>query len=357
LQVERGYAATYTSEAVIGVITNPNSGKNRRDPDRLRALDRVMDGHGLVRRTRDPSELRAVIEEFFERDCDYWVCDGGDGTLHWMLSVAHQVGREIGRPWPLIVPANGGTIDFVASKAGVRGQVVDIVKALVEADRVGRRLPVVELDTLHATGQLDPAHGGAKVDRIGFAVAVGGVAQNFFDKLYQYDRIDGWKILDVILRATAGSVASAAPLPLRPYVAPGLQRYADEVLKPMRARVDVDGQPLHFDTFSAVQIGSIDINLGGIVRTFRHAARDGVLHAQALGGSALGVVMNLPNVVLGTPIWGEYQFDGPFQHFRATAFAGETLDPVFDGEMLFGLRELEIRRGPKIRIPVVNAMP
>jgi hypothetical protein len=117
--------------------------------------------------------------------------------------------------------------------------------------------------------------------------------------------------------------------------------------------VEVDGQTLDFDSFSSLQVGSIDINLGGVVRTFRHAAEPGVMHAQALSSSRLGVVANLPNIVLGTPIWGRDVFDGPARRLRAEAVGGSTLDPVIDGELCFGLQALEVRQGPRLRIPAV----
>jgi len=333
----------------IGVLTNPNSGKNRRNPDRLLDLERAVAGHGVVRQTQSLDELADVVREFGELGCRYWVVDGGDGTLHWLLSTAQQVAAESESPWPMVIPGNGGSIDFVAHKAGIRGQAPDIVRALVEALERGEALSNVELDTLHITGESRDE----SFERIGFASAIGGVAQRFFDKLYQRDRIDPIGIVDVLAKASVGGVAGSTPRPIRERLVPSLQQYADDIFEPTRARVEVDGQALDFDTFSSLQVGSIDINLGGVVRTFRHAAEPGVLHAQALSSSRLGVVANLPNIVLGTPIWGRDVFDGPARELRAEAVNGSTLDPVIDGELCFGLQSLRIRQGPRLRIPSV----
>ena len=333
----------------IGVLTNPNSGKNRRNPGRLADLERAVAGHGVVRQTQGLDELADVVREFDTLGCQYWVVDGGDGTLHWLLSTALQRGAGRYEPWPMVVPGNGGSIDFVAHKAGIRGQGPDIVRALVAAIERGDTLPVVELDTLHITGVV----GGEAFQRIGFAAALGGVAQRFFDKLYQRDRIDPLGIIDVLAKASLGGVAGSTPRPIRERLVPSLQQYADDIFEPTRARVEVDGKLLGFDTFSSLQVGSIDINLGGVVRTFRHAAEPGVLHAQALSSSRLGVVANLPNIVLGTPIWGRDVYDGPARELRAEAVSGSTLDPVIDGELCFGLSSLEVRQGPRLRIPAV----
>lgn len=337
--------------ARIGILTNPNSGKNRRNPGRLDELRRAVGRRGVVRQTQDVADLQTVVAEFLDEGFGYWVCDGGDGTLHWLLTTGHRLAMERGLDvLPYIVPANGGSIDFVAHKAGIRGRAADIVRTLVHLIDRGETAPIVMLDTLQFTGT---GTGDEPMQRIGFASAIGGVAQRFFDKLYRYDRIDAWTIAMVLARSAAGGVCSSTPAPVRHYFMPGLQRYANEVFEPTRATVEVDGKRLAFDSFSSLQIGSIDISLGGVVRTFRHAANDGVLHAQALSTTRLGVVANLPNIVMGTPILGRNVYDGPIRELKARALPGYQLDPVIDGELLFGLSDLEVRQGPKMRVAAV----
>jgi hypothetical protein len=157
----------------------------------------------------------------------------------------------------------------------------------------------------------------------------------------------------VLAKSAAGGVAGSTPEPLRRYFVPNLQRFADDVFQPTRATVDVDGRELHFDTFSSLQIGSIDISLGGVVRTFRHAAQRGVLHAQAISSTRLGVVANIPNIVLGTRIWGRKVYDGPASVLRARAIGSEPLGPVIDGEIVTGLRTVQVTRGPALRVPAI----
>ena len=337
----------------IGVLTNPRSGKNRRNPGRVTELTRAVGRHGVVRKTGELAELPTILDEFLDLGCRYWVVDGGDGTLHWLLSMAHRRARDRGVEVPSIIPANGGSIDFVAHKVGIRGQAVEIVTELIAHLEAGREPAIVELDTLHVVGQA-MGEGGTCMDQVGFASAIGGVAQRFFDKLYSRDKpIDAWAIIDVLARSSVGGVASTAPRPIRHFIMPGLQRYADEIFEPTRAKVDVDGQVLDFDSFSSLQVGSIDISLGGVVRTFRHAADAGVLHAQALSTNRLGVVANLPNIVMGTPILGRKVFDGPVSKICVEALPGTQLDPVVDGEVFLGQSRLEVSQGPKLRVPAV----
>jgi len=354
--------------SLIGVVTNPNSGKNRkRGGNRKLELERAVGRHGLVRQTGDVHELRAVLHELYDAGCDHWVADGGDGTLHWMLSVGFQVARErnggkVPLRLPRVVPANGGSIDFVAHKAGIRGQATDVLRQLVAAFERGELLRTVELDTFRMRGHGDAAQpypgGEAELDQLGFASAIGGIAQRFFEKLYERRPVDSRAIVMVLANSLAGAMVRTTPRPLRGFV-PGslrsLSDWADTMFQPTRARVELDGRALGYDEFSSLQVGSIDINLGGVVRTFRHAASLGVLHAQAISMPPWELAANLPNIVLGTPIWGRKVYDGPARHLRAVAHPGGVLDPVIDGEMFFGLRELEVEAGPRLEIPVVCA--
>jgi len=327
-----------------------------------------------VRQTTELAQLRDVVAELFDRGCEYWVCDGGDGTLHWLLATALDVAREReglapGDPTlpklPKIVPANGGSIDFVAHKAGVRGECSELVSGLAAQVERGIVPPHVEIDTFRVVGHFaNPEPGQPKVlDRVGFAIAIGGVSQRFFEKLYAMGRVEPRKIAMVLGNAVGsfamGNTVGRTPLPK---VLPDRLRrlpwlssdFADELFAPTRAAVTIDGQPLSYDSFAALHIGSIDINLGGVVRTFRHAATPGTLHAQAISMSPLGVTANLPNIVLGTPIWGKKVFDAPARSLTARAYDDELLDPVIDGEMFFGMSRLEVTMGPALAVPLVR---
>lgn len=358
----------------IGVLTNPNSGKNRRlhpgEPKaRLRELEALAGPETIVRQTESLEALDDVVAEFLEAGCDYWMCDGGDGTLHWLLATAlrracEREGLSPGETprarLPAILPGNGGSIDFVAHKAGVRGGCLQLLPALQGCLARGERPPLVELDTLRTVAHYASPQPGqpAILDRLGFAAALGGVAQRFFEKLYAMRPVAPKKIAMVLGGAVGSLAVGRNPirnlLPQRvresKWLAPDL---ADDLFAPTRAVVTIDDEELPFRDFASLQVGSIDISLGGVVRTFRHAAAPGVMHAQAISMSRLGVTANLPNIVLGTRIWGKNVFDAPAYRLHAEALDA-WLDPVIDGEMFFGVSSIEITRGPAISVPLLS---
>lgn len=341
----------------VGVITNPNSKKNYRRPQRRRSLEQAVGRHGVVRETRSLDELPAVANELLDAGCKYWVCDGGDGTLHWVLNSLYAAARERSvsddapLQLPIVVPTNGGTVDFVARKAGLKGDADSIVRRLVARLERGAPIPTIDIDTCRV---VDPS-GAQRFDRIGLAAALGGVASAFFDRFYALPKDRGALAIAGVIGAAAGSalVHSLAP-PLRRFLPDQLEQYAD-FFRPTRAHVEVDGRALPHHSFASMQIGAIDINLAGVVRCFRHAKQAGVLHFQALSTTPMGVVRNVPNIILGTPIVGDGVFDDRARRVTITAEGDQRLAPVIDGEQFSGLARLELSLGPSLRIPTLLA--
>lgn len=350
----------------VGIITNPNSKKNFRRPQRRRALEQAVGRYGAVVETRSLDELPRAIRALRDGGCRYYVCDGGDGTLHWVLNTLyHEIGQTTppgeSPRLPIVVPTNGGTVDFVARKAGLKGDADSIVRRLVGRLERGETIPTVTINTCRLTGtptehvRSDSAQGPG-FDRIGLASALGGVAQAFFDRFYALPKERGALAIAGVIGAAAGSalVSSLAP-PLQRFLPGEMRSYANEFFRPTRARVEVDGRELPFASFASMQVGAIDINLAGVVRAFRHAREGGVLHFQALDTSPMGVVANVPNIFLGTPILGRKVYDDRARHVRIFAEDGEILNPVIDGEQFFGLSRVDLTLGPRVELPTFNA--
>src|SRR5712672_1538859 len=123
----------------IGVITNPNSRKNRNRPNRAERLQRIVGTMGEVHQTSSIDSIKPVLREFLRKRARYWVADGGDGALHWMVRMGMEVLQEdefIGESsigpsaLPMTLPTKGGTIDFVANNVGIEGDAEGILATL-----------------------------------------------------------------------------------------------------------------------------------------------------------------------------------------------------------------------------------
>ncbi len=324
----------------VGVVVNPLARKNRGAPaDRVAALRRIAGPWGEVHETESINDLGKVVDQIYPR-VSHLVSDGGDGALHWLIN--EMLSRE-GNPrlWPTFVPTSGGTIDFVARKAQVRGRADAIVRALTEAAAANRSVPEIRLDTMQLEGELVD---GAAFRRVGFALAAGGVGNRFFDKYYQHPDPGRATIVRVVARAisdyaTSGLVSGRSIKP----------DGASHLFTPTRARVVIDGKELPTRIHNALHAGAFDVNLGGILRIFPLAREPGALHLQAGEISPAQMIAHLPTLVAGGPIRADRLSDISGHEMLIEADQ-EPLSPIIDGERFNGVTRLVVRAGPHVRI-------
>lgn len=343
----------------IGVITNPNSRKNRNRPNRAAVLQSIVGEHGLVRQTRSTEDIKPALREFLRNRAQFWVSDGGDGALHWMLRMGLDVLEEPefrngDYQLPLALPTNGGSIDFVAHNAGIRGDAESILSTLVRDLRRGRRVEEVEVDSMRVVGVEVTEDGEEREFRtLGFAAAAGGVGQRFFEKLDAEGEHTAKNILSVIGRTAVSYPFSATPLGKLPGVPEAMRQYAKEMFRPTPARVSVDGRDLPWREYTGIHVASMSINLGGVLRFFGLADVPGQLHGiigQATGGQ---ILFKLPKMFAGMRMTAPRIFDGPCQAMTMEATTDELLSPVIDGETYNNVRRVRFEMGPRVRIPKV----
>lgn len=344
--------------ALVGVITNPNSKKNRVNPARFEAMREMVGDLGIVRRTQDISEIADVVRSFLDAGIPYWVADGGDGAFHWLANVTAQVLHERGGkdPVPAIMPTNAGTIDFIGRKCEVIGDADGLLRALCAQLRAGHHPKILTIDSLRLRGVYGPDSDwpGRSFDKLGFAAALAGIGQRFFDKFYAHEDQGVTGILEVV----AGILFSATmrapgldrvPLPVE------LRHYSDTVFEPLGADVWIDGEHLPMQTYRAINVGSIDLNLAGVFRIFPFARDPGVLHIMAGDPSVAEVIRNLPRLFSGQKLAMTQFVERPGRSLRVVPHAGGRIDPCIDGELFYGLTELEVTMGSPVRVVQMRA--
>jgi diacylglycerol kinase family enzyme len=328
----------------LGVVVNPFARKNRAEPgDRSAELSRLVGPWGEVHEARSVDELGGIVQRLYPR-VSHIVSDGGDGALHWLINEMQSRVTDPQR-WPTFVPANGGTIDFVARKARVRGRADAILRALTAAAEADRPPPEVHLDTLELNGQTADR---ATFRRIGFALAAGGVGNRFFEKYYEDEDPGPATIARVIARAIADYAASS--------VVRGRSNgasYSAHLFTPTHARVVIDGEEVPTRIHNALHAGALDVNLGGVLRIFPRAREPGALHFQAGEISPAKIIAHLPALVAGGAIRGDRLRDINGTEMMIEA-EEEPLCPIVDGERFVGIARLVVRAGPRIRIAQVS---
>lgn len=103
----------------IGVLCNPNSGRNRRHLRQVREEAKRLPGV-VYREATCPAETAGGIQELLASDVELLAVNGGDGTLQAVLTWLLGPDRAGERIPPLIVIA-GGTTNMTAADVGARG--------------------------------------------------------------------------------------------------------------------------------------------------------------------------------------------------------------------------------------------
>lgn len=344
---------------LIGVITNPNSRKNRNKRDRAATLQSVLGGLGTVHETPTPEAVKPVLRDFLRRKAEYWVSDGGDGALHWMLRMGMEVLEESefagnGFELPLALPTNGGSIDFIAHNVGIKGDAESILNTLTEDLHAGREIQECEVDSMVITGiEVAPDGTQSTFKTMGFAVTAGGLGQRFFDKLNAEGEHTGKNIVAVFAKTLSSYPMTLAPLRHVPGIPHRFRQYARDMFTPTHARVTIDDRVFPAEHFTGLNIASMSINLGNVLRYFQHADVPGQLHAMVGAPSPLKVIANIPNMTMGRGFRAKDVHDGPCSRMTIEALGDELLTPIIDGEYYRNVRRATFELGPRVRIPRV----
>jgi len=342
----------------IGVITNPNSRKNRNRPERVERLQRIVGRMGEVHQTDSVQGIKPVLRDFLRKQARYWVADGGDGALHWMLRMGMEVLQEdefaeTSVTLPLTLPTKGGTIDFVANNVGIQGDAEGILATLRRHLEHGATIEETEVDSMVIDGIQLIDGKDVPFRTYGFASAAGGVGQRFYSKYYA----DADPNPRTIVKVVANTVMSA-PIALSPLAKLPLgqwRTYAKEVFAPTPCKITLDGMVLPGTEFTGVHIASMSINLGNVLRFFGKADQPGVMNALVGTPSAWGIIRNLPRMIAGDSMIGRNVLDRACRSMRLDVTGDEMLEPIIDGEYYRNVKQITFRVGPRVRIPKVVA--
>ena len=138
----------------IGVVLNPKSRRNLRDPGAALRLARQLGDQGVVRPVHSIDELHRTAEDFKRLDIDVLGISGGDGTNHVTITgfldvYAPDVKQHATTksPLPQIAFLRGGTMNTVANSCGVRrGRPEGLLGRLIRAYAERATMPLANVE-------------------------------------------------------------------------------------------------------------------------------------------------------------------------------------------------------------------
>jgi hypothetical protein len=134
----------------IGIITNPHSKLNRRNPSRAALLGFILGAQGQLEVTNTLADLGRVARDFKEKGIRILAINGGDGTISRTLTAFIREYKD--QPLPRIALLRGGTINVLANNLGIRGSPEQVLFRLVEGHSGLGDLPWRRLRSLKIEG-------------------------------------------------------------------------------------------------------------------------------------------------------------------------------------------------------------
>ncbi|MBL8604531.1 MAG: hypothetical protein JNK72_21570 [Myxococcales bacterium] len=346
---------------MIGLIINPNSRKNRQRKGRVARYEKLLGKRGRVIETPSVDAIIPALRRFADEGRRYWVADGGDGALHWMLNEAvRYFGAARAAEMAVYLPTGSGSVDFVARFLGLAGDPYEVVTRLVAAVIEGREPSLRDVPSLDITGT-QTAYGDESVNfrKVGFGNAFAGYGANFYGPLYRGEGKHGPVEIARHIASAFGAAAGRSTFSGRlASLKPGFLREAEhDYLRPLRALVEVDGKALRgrdglpVSEHTTLHCASLPLNLAGLLRVFP-LARDGNMHIHAGFVSATEMVKVFPGLMTGKTVNHLLSsgYDGPCKTLDVTCVPGEEMTPVIDGEVFHRVTALHAKMGQTFRM-------
>ncbi len=249
----------------IGVINNPRSRQNVNHPDRIRKLGYYLGQDGASKSTFSFSDIESCARDFKKRGIDILALNGGDGTNHVTLTKFIEVYGD--DPLPKIALLRGGTLNTIADGFRIKGKPQYLMFNLVEKYHNGLPFEIVKRRPMRIG------------DKYGFIFGNGLVA-NFMDTYYETGTPSTWQGIKTLVRGIGSTLVKG--------------KLARQWMRPVRAKVTVDGEEIELNEFSSILSGTtMGIGVGFDIY-YRCAEDHDRMHAMFFTCSPFGIVRELP---------------------------------------------------------------
>lgn len=331
----RPLGASHTwSVSGIGVVLNPRSRRNQRDPRAASRLARKLGDHGVVREARSIDELYRIAEDFKRLEIDVLGISGGDGTNH--VTITGFINVYDGMALPHLAFLRGGTMNTVANSVGVmRGRPEGLLGRLMRsyAARASRPLDNVDRHVM----RIGPA-GRASEAKYGFLFGT-GVVRGFLAEYYAGGEPSPLVAAQTLSRAV-GSVIFGGEM---------IRRMAE----PFRGTVTFgDGETWAERDYLTIAAGTID-HMGLNFRPFRRfGEREGTFHMLGIYATPMQTVRDLPRIWRAEPMRPNRTHEAVASQAVIRSRDG-VVKYMIDGDLHEIAGDLEVAAGPKVKVVIL----
>jgi diacylglycerol kinase family enzyme len=330
----------------IGVVLNPRSRRNLRDPQAATRLARALGDHGIVRQARSLDELYVIAEDFKQLSIDVLGISGGDGTNHVTITgfldvYAPDVREHVAArsPLPQIAFLRGGTMNTVADSFGVRrGRPEGLLARLVRAYAERATMPLANVERRVMRIVPVAERGAAPAASYGFIFGT-GIVYGFLAEYYRGGEPSPLVAAKTLARSIGSTLVQGEMIRRMAKPFRGTVTLADGAVWPEREYLTVVGATID-------QIG-LDFR-----PFYRSGEQDGTFHLLGIHGSAFQLVCSLPRIKRAEPMSHEQTYDAVPKGATLRSADG-TVRYIIDGDLHEHDGPIELSTGPKVKIVVV----
>jgi diacylglycerol kinase family enzyme len=332
----------------IGVVLNPRSRRNLRDPRAAGRLAKQLGDHGVVRLARSIDELHRIAEDFKKLDIDVLGISGGDGTNH--VTITGFIDVYDGSALPRLAFLRGGTMNTVANSVGVgHGKPEGLLGKLIRAYAARAAKPLLDVErnvlkiapvdpSSRATRRRTENHDRGSATNYGFLFGT-GVVYGYLAEYYRGGEPSPLVAAKTLARGIGSTIVQGEMI----------QRMA----KPFRGSVEVNGERWPERDYLAVAAGTIDQIGLGFKPFYRYGERENAFHLLGIHTNAMGFVKELGRVHRGEPMDADKTYEAVSEKAIVRSADG-TMRYMIDGDLHSTRGEVELSVGPRVKILVGN---
>ncbi|MBW1870520.1 MAG: hypothetical protein JRJ19_00545 [Deltaproteobacteria bacterium] len=303
----------------IGVINNPYSRKNKKNPDWMRSLGYLAGTKGEAVATKHIEDIHEMARMFKERQIDILAINGGDGSNSLVLTA--MIDEYADQKLPMIALLRGGTMNIAANSCGIKGTSAGLMVNLVHKYRQSVPFETTWRDTLKIE------------DRYGFLFG-NGFIQSFLEVLYAGGKKTPWTTAKLFGKGTISTMIGGS--------------LAKRLFERLHARVTVDGRRLPQESFAAMAAATVE-QIGFNFKPFHRCQEEShSFHFLSIVSSPAAFAARLPRVYFGKKIHEKIMTEIVAKEVLIES--DKPLKYTLDGENYTSGLQLKIGTGPRLRI-------
>lgn len=302
----------------IGVITNPRSRANRRNPRLARQLAYILGEKGELQQPRDLDALADIARRFREHAIDILCINGGDGTMHMVLTAMVKAYGDT--PLPRIAVLRGGTMNTVAHGLGIGGSPSELLDYVVTRYHADAPMPTTRRWLIEVDGTY-----------YGFLFG-NGLISAFLEAYYEGSEPSPRKAVWLLARAVASALVQG--------------RFIRRLTAPWRGTAELDGRKWPLESWMTVAAGTVDDIGLGFRPFYRSVHHPGRMHVVGCAASPWELVRELPRIYRARPTQSE---DILSEVCTELVLRSEQPIPyMIDGDFHRGGQTVTVRMGPPV---------